>query len=464
MHVGMLGTMAQMYLKDLAEKTKRGQLGRARKGKIAGGKAYGYDVLPATAEGAGERGINPTEAAVVRRIFELFAAGVSPRAIAKQLNAEGVRGPGGRAWRDTTIRGQLDRGTGLLNNRIYAGWNVWNQCSYVKDPRTGKKVARPNPPEQWEIVPVPELRVVSDELWEAVKARQAEVRIVMTRDADGNALNRAHRRKFLLSGLLECGVCGGGFTIVDAKHYGCATNRSKGTCNNHYRVRREDLERRVLEGLKHGLLPPEMVEEFARAYQEEVNRLAAEKSQSRGQDQGRLAAVQRKIASMIRAIEDGLYQPSMKARMAELEAEKAALEERLAAAPDAPVVRLHPNLAQVYRDKVADLETALEDPQIKDEAMEIIRSLIERITLTPREDGTLEVLLYGERARILQFCEAGQRNDQRPGRGGPGRGLSVVAGARNHLCRTLMPWPQPCRRPLLEAGRTCHASSPTGSM
>jgi hypothetical protein len=42
-----------------------------------------------------------------------------------------------------------------------------------------------------------------------VKARQAEVRIVMTRDADGNALNRTHRRRFLLSCLLECGVCRG---------------------------------------------------------------------------------------------------------------------------------------------------------------------------------------------------------------------------------------------------------------
>ena len=34
---------------------------------------------------------------------------------------------------------------------------------------------------------VPELQIVSDELWEAVKARQAEVRIVMSRDADSNA-------------------------------------------------------------------------------------------------------------------------------------------------------------------------------------------------------------------------------------------------------------------------------------
>jgi site-specific DNA recombinase len=425
MHVGMLGTMAQMYLKDLAEKTRRGQLGRALKGRIPGGKAYGYDVLPAGPDGAGERRINPAEAAVVQRIFALFAAGTSPRAIAKQLNAEAVPGPDGRDWRDTTIRGQLDRGTGILNNALYAGRLEWNRCSYVKDPRSGKRVARPNPPAQWEIVPVPELRIVDDVLWQAVKARQAEVRLVMSRDADGNALNGAHRQKYLLSGLLACGVCGGGFTIVNALDYGCSTHRAKGTCGNQHRIRREELERRVLDGLKHRLLAPALVEEFARTFHDEVNRLAAEQAQGRAEDEGRLEAVQRKIASLIRAIEDGLYQPSTKVRMAELEAEKAALEQALA------------------------------DPEIKAEAAEIVRSQIERITLTPGEDGGLEVELYGDLARILQLCEAGPGKSERPGRGVPGRGLSVVAGAHNHLCRTIMAWHRAYRLGFLGAERTC---------
>ena len=455
MHVGMLGTMAQMYLKDLAEKTRRGQLGRALKGRIPGGKAYGYEVLPADHDGAGERRINPAEAAVVQRIFALFAAGTSPSAIAKQLNAEGVPGPDGRDWRDTTIRGQLDRGTGILNNALYAGRLEWNRCSYVKDPRTGKRVARPNPRAQWEIVPVPELRIVDDALWDAVKERQAEVRLVMSRDADGNALNGGHRQKYLLSGLLAYGVCGGGFTIINAHDYGCATHRSKGTCDNHRRIRRDELERRVLDGLKHRLLAPEMVEEFARAFHDEVNRLAAERSQGRAEDEGRLEAVRRKIASMIRAIEDGLYQPSMKARMAELETDKAALAERLAAAPEPPKVRLHPNLAGVYREKVAALEQALFDPSIKAEAAAVVRSQIERIMLTPGEGGALEVRLQGDLARILQMCEAGERKDKRPRTNVPGRELSVVAGACNHLCRTSMAWTQPYRWPFQGAERTC---------
>src|SRR5215470_7000345 len=177
MHIGMLGTMAQLYLSDLREKTWRGQLGRALKGKQPGGKAYGYDVVAAAAtdDGAGERCINTAEAAVVARIFREFADGRSPRAIAKGLNRDGILGPAGRPWGDTTIRGQAERATGILNNPLYIGRLAWNRCSYVKDPRTGKRVARPNPHDKWEIAAVPHLRIIDDALWERVKARQAEV-------------------------------------------------------------------------------------------------------------------------------------------------------------------------------------------------------------------------------------------------------------------------------------------------
>ena len=57
------------------------------------------------------------------------AAGKSPRAIAKALNAEGIPGPDERQWRDTTSRGQIKRGTGILNNALYAGQLEWNRCS-----------------------------------------------------------------------------------------------------------------------------------------------------------------------------------------------------------------------------------------------------------------------------------------------------------------------------------------------
>ena len=107
LHVGLKGTMNALYVKDLSIKTRRGLEGRVRQGKSGGGNAFGYDVVKnsdATGEPIrGERSINEREAAIVRRIFEMFSQGHSPRAITKTLNGEGVPGPKGRPWQDTTI-------------------------------------------------------------------------------------------------------------------------------------------------------------------------------------------------------------------------------------------------------------------------------------------------------------------------------------------------------------------------
>jgi hypothetical protein len=66
---------------------------------------------------------------------------------------------------------------------------------------------------------------------------------------------------------------------VGQDRYGCATHRSKGTCDNSSTVSRQEIEARVLGGLKERLLAPELVREFIRAFQEELNRTNAEREQ-----------------------------------------------------------------------------------------------------------------------------------------------------------------------------------------
>ncbi len=435
MHVGMLGTMAQMYLSDLREKTRRGQLGRALQGRIPGGKAYGYDVVSPDSgvrnEGRGERRINAAEAAVVRRIFESYASGMSPRAIARQLNAENVPGPDGHAWRDTTIRGQAERGTGILNNALYVGRLEWNRCSYIKNPRTGKRVARPNPRQLWEIVEIPKLRIIADGLWERVKARQKALTHEVGRTEDGQPLNRAHRRKHLLSGLLKCGVCGGGYTIMAKDRYGCSTHRSQGTCNNTQTVGRREIETRVLGGLKERLLAPQLLKPLLEEYQAELERLRREADAARRGHERELAQVKGRIARTIRAIEDGLYTPSMKDTMLALEARKKELEAFLADQPDAAPLRIHPKLAEHFAAKVARLEETLDHPRDGPAAMEIVRDLIDRIVVAPGNDRPA-VELHGVLARILDLCETADSADKKPpGTVDPGSQFSVVAGARS---------------------------------
>lgn len=187
MHVAIVGLMAEQFVADLREKTKRGQRGRVLEGKTAGGLGYGYVVGD-----PGERAIDEAQAEIVRRIFREYATGLSPRAIAHGLNSDGIPGPRGRTWKDTTLRGQRDRCTGILNNTAYIGQLAYGRTAYVKNPTTGKRVARPQPRESWLVEEVSELRIVEDDLWKAVKDRQDAVATVMPRDEKGKALNRVH--------------------------------------------------------------------------------------------------------------------------------------------------------------------------------------------------------------------------------------------------------------------------------
>jgi site-specific DNA recombinase len=142
LHVGFKGTMNALYLKDLAEKTRRGLRGRVEAGRSGGGLCYGYRVVRnAQGETTGEREIERAEAEVVRHIFQQFAAGTSPKAIAQGLNRESVPGPSGRTWSPSTIHGNLERGVGLLNNELYIGRIIWNRLRYIRDPDTEARVS-----------------------------------------------------------------------------------------------------------------------------------------------------------------------------------------------------------------------------------------------------------------------------------------------------------------------------------
>jgi site-specific DNA recombinase len=71
----------------------------------------------------------------------------------------------------STIYGNSKRGNGIIRNQIYAGRIVWNKVAMMKDPDTGKRISRPNPPDAWVTTEVPELAIVPVELFEAAQRR-----------------------------------------------------------------------------------------------------------------------------------------------------------------------------------------------------------------------------------------------------------------------------------------------------
>ena len=188
-----------------------------------------------------------------------------------------------------------------------------------------------------------------------------------------------------------------------------------------------------------------LVATFITTFQAEVARLHRESAHTQARLKDQLAAADRKHESVMRAIENGAWNDSIKKRLNEMEAQQAALREQLQAAanPD-PVVRLHPNASALYAAKVADLQAALNHPDIRVEAMEALQTLIERIVLTPNENAPdkLAIELHGDLATILNLASAaatplgksaGSADEQNPrSRSVPEGLLSVVAGARNH--------------------------------
>jgi DNA invertase Pin-like site-specific DNA recombinase len=361
LHVGLKGTMNALYLKDLAQKTRRGLEGRVRAGHSGGGLCYGYDVVHEYGTDGqpvhGKRAVNPAEAEVVRRIFTMFAAGSSPRVIATRLNEAGITGPRGKPWSMSTIYGNWRRGTGILNNELYLGRLVWNRQRFIKDPVSGKRQARLNPESEWIREDVPALRIVDDGLWAGAKVRQEAIRGTISQSSRLRP-EQARRPRYLFSGLVVCSACGGGYTLVGARHYGCANARNRGTCENRLTIRRDLLEASVLNGLKERLLEPDLTAEFMREYHREYNRVAGELDLAREAKARELEKVDRHISRIIEAVKEGLRSASMAAELKRLEARKAVLEQELANQPEPPP-RLHPSLVNVYRRKVADLTAAL---------------------------------------------------------------------------------------------------------
>ena len=68
------------------------------------------------------------------------------------------------------------RRTGVLRNELYVGRLIWNRQRYVKDPKTGKRRARPNPESEWVVQEVPKLRILDDDLWNNVQERLGAIR------------------------------------------------------------------------------------------------------------------------------------------------------------------------------------------------------------------------------------------------------------------------------------------------
>ncbi len=245
----VMGVFNEEYVAKLKVDVRRGLRGRVDRGRAAGAMPYGYRTEPC--EDGSRIVVVPEHAATVRRIFCRYAGGSGLRAIAHDLNAEGVQAPRGRGWAPSAVRE-------MLRNPLYRGEYLWNRSEWIKDHDTGRRCRIERPESEWVRQFDESWRIVTDAQWDAV---QAAIGSRSTQVAKSRAGGRAYARH-ALSGFLECGECGGSFHALNGRErYGCAWRRDRGgqVCNSGLLVDRGALESRIFGAIRDQILVPEHV-------------------------------------------------------------------------------------------------------------------------------------------------------------------------------------------------------------
>ena len=400
LQVGLNGLISTMFIADLKHKIRRGMSGVIRDGRHAGGKAYGYRPVPGQ---PGVLAIEETEAAVVRRIFDEYAAGKTPREIARGLNAAGIPAPRGTSWNASTINGSRARGTGILRNELYVGSIVWNRVRMVRDPDTGRRISRVNSTTEVERRQAPGLAIVSPEVFEAVERIRASRRS----EAQEGRYVRAPRR--LLSGLLRCGHCGGGMAVQGTRNsvtrVRCSRAVESGTCSNRRAYRLERIERAVIDRVAASLAHPDLIKAYVGAYRKERMRDAVEAQRSRVGLERRLSQVKGQSGRLVDLYtrETTMAVSTFEERHGPLETERLALERELSTVPVAPVIELHPQALAKYERVVDDLagRLAVLDLAVDREAIDRFRDLIDHVTVLDAPNSGVIVETVGRLSALL---------------------------------------------------------------
>ncbi len=155
----------------------------------------------------------------------------------------------------------------------------------------------------------------------------------------------------------------------------------------------------------------ELLTVFCEEYTRHLNALRMAESGNRAKDEARLANIIRELDRVIEAICKGVPADRVKDRIIAREAERDEVEERLKAESKEEKPLLHPSMGAQYRKAVAELRTTLADQSAQHEAVEILRSLIDRIVLRPSSGELSGVVMdiEGDLAGILSLCQTSKK-------------------------------------------------------
>lgn len=371
--VAVHGLVDGLFLREMAAKIKRGLAGQLERGFATGGRTYGYRTVPVAdptgktdANGypvlAGKRvEIAPDEARTVVQIFEWYASGLGSGRIVERLNRNGHRGARGTRWKEGAVKR-------VLANEKYRGQLIWGQKTFDRRPGTRQLVARTLPRSQWRTQERPELRIVSDELWQQVQERRASVRRTLP-DRTGRTLMRgrdaALYSRHLFSGFMTCATCRGAIVVVTGGHgsprYGCLRSWRNGVdaCPNRLTIRAKAADAHLLAGLQAELSAPATVRYVSDALATALNQRIDERPRLLADARAEREQARQRVQRLVDAIEQGVAPSTLAAAINERQADVTRLDAAVNELADDPLGHRLAVMPTWVGQQLADLSTLL---------------------------------------------------------------------------------------------------------
>ena len=252
--------------------------------------------------------IVPEEAEIVREIFRLYADGFGAIRICNHLN-QYCKPQRGKTWARSTIYN-------ILENPIYIGLIKWQRVKTIKTVEDGEIVKHQHERTDYPVYPGKHEPIISDELWNAVRARQ-----------DANNIPRVKtftKLKNPLAGIVSC-ECGATMLMwTDPQHSArdrlvCSKKHSCNTASCTY----DEMQDIVAEILR------QSISDFEVKISAGEDDRTAERAEFRDQLKRRLAALDDKETSIWEKYAEGMPKRVFDSLNSELKEERARIETML---------------------------------------------------------------------------------------------------------------------------------------
>ncbi len=402
------GITDSQYIKELSKKTFRGLEGRVLQSLHHGGNVFGYRSAPIEDPTRRDQygrplitgarlQVDPEEAKIIRKLFRLYADGLSIKSVTKQLNRDHVQSPRPRpgrerSWAPSSVKN-------ILENRRYIGIVTYGRTKKIRNPQTGKRIYRRRPESEWIKVESPEQRIVSDELWNAVQERLRFVNQVYGDRAGsrGGLLSRGAGSRYIFSGLLKCGMCGGSISITSGagkRHrvadYGCPAREFRGTCSNDRRIPSDVLETQLLAKLQHDVLSPAAIDYVFQQLETKLSQHLGRIADNLEDMRRRKAKLETELRNLTSAVASGMDSPSLRQGITEREAEISSLTAQTLGHGKNSVHSQIRDLRKRVAADLGDLRTLLSTRDNATAMRVVLAKHVNEIVLSPGDGGEIK--------------------------------------------------------------------------